>query len=254
MAAVDNVKVNTSSGVGGSTYTSSISNDTLTNEDFLKLMVEELKMQDPTKPMDSQRMLDTQMQMSSIETNMKTIEAMDSLKSSIANMTLSNAMDFMGKKVDAIVDQPVYDDFGRVKKDENGNTITEKIKASYLINTVRVDNGEVYLESSELLDIKDRLYDFESQKIVTYDFETGQIKDSDGNYTDYFIKLDDKGRFDMTTTGLVVITDKDGKVVDPEFTPEESTEKQYKYAYMASDEIYSENNTNIQYTDIVKVY
>ena len=47
--AVENVQVNTSTGIDGSSYTSSISNDQLTNADFLKLMIEELKMQDSNK-------------------------------------------------------------------------------------------------------------------------------------------------------------------------------------------------------------
>ena len=59
-------------------------------------MVEELKMQDPTKPMDSQRMLDTQMQMSSIETNLQTIEAMKSLTESFSQTAFSNAANVIG--------------------------------------------------------------------------------------------------------------------------------------------------------------
>ena len=38
----------------GNKYTQSVSNDSLTTNDFLKLMIEELKLQDPTKPMDIQ--------------------------------------------------------------------------------------------------------------------------------------------------------------------------------------------------------
>ncbi|MDZ7819063.1 MAG: flagellar hook capping FlgD N-terminal domain-containing protein [Aliarcobacter sp.] len=49
----DNIQVNSSVGIDGNSYTSAISNDQLTNDDFLKLMIQELKLQDPTKPMDS---------------------------------------------------------------------------------------------------------------------------------------------------------------------------------------------------------
>ncbi|PKN14930.1 MAG: hypothetical protein CVU67_03090, partial [Deltaproteobacteria bacterium HGW-Deltaproteobacteria-24] len=58
--AVDNVQVNTVVDASGNTYTSAVSNDKLTNSDFLKLMLEELKLQDPTKPMDSSQMMQNQ--------------------------------------------------------------------------------------------------------------------------------------------------------------------------------------------------
>ena len=38
----DNMKVNTNIGIDGNSYTSTISNDQLTNDDFLKLMIQEL--------------------------------------------------------------------------------------------------------------------------------------------------------------------------------------------------------------------
>ena len=38
--AVDNVTVNTGTGVDGNSYTSSIANDELTNNDFLKLIID----------------------------------------------------------------------------------------------------------------------------------------------------------------------------------------------------------------------
>ena len=41
--AVDNVVVSSSTGVDGNSYTTAISNDTLTNEDFLELLLEEMK-------------------------------------------------------------------------------------------------------------------------------------------------------------------------------------------------------------------
>ena len=58
----DDIKINSSVGIDGNSYTNAISNDQLTNNDFLKLMIQELKLQDPTKPMDSAKMLSTQMQ------------------------------------------------------------------------------------------------------------------------------------------------------------------------------------------------
>lgn len=252
--AVDNVQVNTKTGIDGSAYTSSISNDQLTNNDFLKLMIQELKLQDPTKPMDSQQMLATQMQMSTIQTNLEMSNAMKGLQASIASMSLSNAINFQGKKVDAIVEMPAKDSAGNIRKDEKGNTITEKVKASFFIKTVKIENGKAYFESNELVGFKDRLVNQETNKMVDYDYKTGQIKDSDGKGTDYYIKLDKDGMFDMTS-GSIAIVDKDGKTVTPpKYTPDGESDSKVKYAFLRTDEIYSPNNTNIEYEQITKVY
>ena len=80
--AVDAVQTQTKVDDYGNSYTTRISNDNLTNEDFLTLLLEEMKHQDPTSPMDSNRMLDTQMQMSNIQTNLELAKSMESLQAS----------------------------------------------------------------------------------------------------------------------------------------------------------------------------
>ncbi|XPV69263.1 MAG: flagellar hook assembly protein FlgD [Halarcobacter sp.] len=254
MAAVDNVGVNTKTGVDGNAYTSSISNDSLTTEDFLKLMIEELKMQDPTKPMDSEKMVDTQMKMSTIETNLQLANSMKSLEGAIASMALSNAADFMGKKIDALIDVPVKGDDGENLKDPEGNTITEKVKASFYVHSVQMNDGVPLLESTELLGFKDRLARTSDGKNVSYDFETGQIKEDDGTLTDYYVKLNESGMFEFGSDNKIIITDKDGKVVKPTYSPEDSDETYPMFDYSGTDEIYSPNSTFVKYEDIVKIY
>ena len=53
MAEINSANSVTGTDSYGNKYTQSVSNDSLTTNDFLKLMIEELKLQDPTKPMDS---------------------------------------------------------------------------------------------------------------------------------------------------------------------------------------------------------
>ena len=52
MADVNGVNTTTGTDSYGNKYTQSVSNDSLTTNDFLKLMIEELKLQDPTHLID----------------------------------------------------------------------------------------------------------------------------------------------------------------------------------------------------------
>ncbi len=141
--ATDGVTTSTGTTATGQSYTSGISNDGLTNEDFLKLMLEELKLQDPTKPMDSASMLDSQMQMSSIQTNLSTIEAMESLQNSFSQMALATATDVIGRIV------------------EDGNLGDDGVPRSYQITSVEADEGEVIATGYQVIG-----YDSESGKLL----------------------------------------------------------------------------------------
>lgn len=132
MATTDNVSVSTSTGANGTTYTSAISNDKLTNQDFLKLMLEELKMQDPTKPMDSQSMLNSQMQMSSIETNLALVNAMNAMQTAFTQSNLSNASNLIGTVV------------------EDGTYNSSKALKQYSVQSVALNNGAVELKAYEI--------------------------------------------------------------------------------------------------------
>lgn len=140
--AVDNVQISTSVDANGNAYTSAVSNDQLTNEDFLTLMLEELKLQDPTKPMDSAQMMDTQLQMSTLETNMATIDAMQSLQSSFAQTALANASNIIGQIV------------------ETGEISDTGVTKQFKVNSVESIDGTLYLEAYQ---------------IVGYNEETGQL-------------------------------------------------------------------------------
>lgn len=140
--AIDNVQVNTVVDASGNTYTSAVSNDKLTNSDFLKLMLEELKLQDPTKPMDSSQMMQNQMQMSTIETNTETIKAMQSLQNSFAQTALSSAANIIGKLV------------------ENGEIGDNGVSKQFKVNSVESVDGTLYVEGF---------------KVIAYNAETGQL-------------------------------------------------------------------------------
>ena len=184
--AVDNVTVSSSTGIDGSSYTTAISNDQLTNEDFLTLMIEELKMQDPTSPMDSQRMLDTQMQMSAMNTNLKTIETMESLAKTFSQSALSNAAAVIGKNI------------------EDGNIGEDGVNKAYTVRSVENVDGEVSVKAQQILYIEDQVQDSDGNNIV-YDLN-GEILDENGNKTGYKVALEDVGNV-IQKDGLPVILD-----------------------------------------------
>lgn len=70
----------------------------LTSDDFLKILIEQLKSQDPSSPMDSDQLLQQVSQMRALQSN---IELSDSLKSLTLNQQLTSAASFLGKEVTA---------------------------------------------------------------------------------------------------------------------------------------------------------
>ncbi|RXJ56253.1 flagellar hook assembly protein FlgD [Candidatus Marinarcus aquaticus] len=140
--AVDTVNSEVGVDKNGNPYTKAISNDKLTNEDFLQLMLQELKLQDPTKPMDSTQMMDSQLQMSTLETNMATIDAMKSLQSSFAQTALSSASNIIGQII------------------ETGEMSEAGVQKQFKVNSVEIINGTLYMQGHQ---------------IVGYNEETGEL-------------------------------------------------------------------------------
>jgi flagellar basal-body rod modification protein FlgD len=222
----DNVITSSEVGLDGNSYTSSISNDTLTNEDFLTLMLEEMKQQDPTEPMDSSKIMDDQLQMSTIDTNQKMSEALASLEASYATSALSSAANMIGH----IVEDGTVDDTGMAK--------------SYKVETVENKDGELYLSSREITGIIDGLLDTETDALTLYDAD-GWIYDGDTK-TDYKVSLDEDGRFVYNDDGSLQLLDSDNNVV----TDEDVTSK---YVYGGSSARYAEDAESLLLTSIIEV-
>jgi len=222
--AVENVTVNTSTGVDGNAYTSSVSNDQLTNQDFLKLMLEELKMQDPTKPMDSQQMLQTQMQMSSMNTNLKTIETMEKLASSFAQSNLSNAATVIGKNV------------------EDGNIGENGVNKAFTVRSVETIDGEVHVKAQQILYIEDQVIDPDGEYIY-YNIK-GEIMDSEGKLTGQKVALEEPGKIIIGEDGNPVILNENNEVIeDSGFTADGSVMP-----------VYSDQLVSIPFTNITKIF
>ena len=71
--------------------------DTLGKDDFLKLLLTELQHQDPTSPMDSDKILTQTSQLATLESATKTNTALDNLSSQLKESVSSNATNLIGK-------------------------------------------------------------------------------------------------------------------------------------------------------------
>lgn len=223
------IQVNSSVGIDGNSYTSAISNDQLTNNDFLKLMIQELKLQDPTKPMDSTKMLDTQMQMSTISTNQEMMKVMQSLQASFSQSSLSSASSIIGKNV------------------EDGNIGENGVTKAYTVRSVESNNGEIQVKAQEILYLEDRIIltdpsDATKNKIITYDLN-GEILDDNGIKTGNKVVLTNPG-VPLASDGKLTILDKNNEKV---------TNHNYVLGGV-SIPVYSDKLTTLPFSSVTKIF
>ncbi len=218
--------VNTVQDKFGNTYTNSVQNDNLTNEDFLKLMIEEIKMQDPTKPMDSKEMLKTQMQMSSISTNKETIKAMQSMTASFQQSALASATSLMGKSI------------------EDGQYKEDGVSKVYTVRSIENNDGKVELRVQELAYMKHMIALENGDKKEKLDYnEAGEIFDAKGKKTGNKLVLESPGN-PALKDGKLQILDKDNNPIDSS-----------KYAISVNPlPVYNNELVNIPFEKVTKVF
>ncbi|MFW2379922.1 flagellar hook assembly protein FlgD [Aliarcobacter butzleri] len=186
----------TSTDASGNTYTTSVSNDSLTTNDFLKLMIEQLKLQDPTKPYDSAKMLETQMQMSTLNANMQMISTLESISTAFQQTSISNAAGLIGSSI------------------ENGSKNSSGSLKSYYVESIENVDGSLIVKGRELLYAKDKIQlnvDGEV-KAVNYD-DSGNIYNEKGEKTGETLVLDSIGQPSVGTDGKLKVKDTNGKEI-----------------------------------------
>ncbi|MDD2888635.1 MAG: flagellar hook capping FlgD N-terminal domain-containing protein [Aliarcobacter sp.] len=223
------IEVNSSVGIDGNSYTTAISNDKLTNDDFLKLMIQELKLQDPTKPMDSAQMLSTQMQMSQMNTNQEMIKAMQSMQTAFTQSSLSNASGIIGKNI------------------EDGNIGSSGTTKAYTVRSVENVDGEIQVKAQEILYLEDRVVvpdstDATKSTVVNYN-AAGEILDDKGNKTGNKIVL--------TAPGVPLVSD--GKLTVLDANNEKITNHKYTLAGVTVP-VYSDQLTTLPFSNITKIF
>ncbi len=217
------VQVNSKTGIDGNSYTAAISNDKLDNDDFLKLMLEELKMQDPTKPMDSQRMLDSQMQMSNIETNLSLVKSMEALTTSYSQSALSNAANVIGKNI------------------EDGNINQQGINKAYTVRSVINENGTVTVKGQEILYLEQQLKDADD-KLVNYNV-AGEILDENGNPTGKKVTLTNPGQIALSEGKPIILDENNDPIADSGYL-----------LAGGSMPVYSDQLSDIPFSNITKIF
>ncbi|NLN13098.1 MAG: flagellar biosynthesis protein FlgD [Arcobacter skirrowii] len=191
----DGMTVNSTTDSYGNQYTQSITNDQLTTNDFLKLMIEELKLQDPTKPMDSAKMLSTQMQMSTLNANMEMIKSLQAIQTAFNQNSLSTATGIIGKNI------------------ENGSVNEDGALRAFAVDSIEIVDGEIMVQASEWEYLYNgiALKDGEEYKAANYD-EEGNLYDHEGNKTGQTIVLESLGK-PLVKDGKLVIKDENGEEV-----------------------------------------
>lgn len=223
------IQVNSNVGVDGNSYTTAISNDQLTNNDFLKLMIQELKLQDPTKPMDSAKMLSTQMQMSTIATNQEMMKAMQSMQTAFTQTALANATGIIGKNI------------------EDGNIGEDGVTKAYTVRSIENVDGEIQVKAQQILYLEDRIVlqdpsDETKNKIVNYDLN-GELLDENGAKTGNKIVL--------TAPGTPLISD--GKLTILDKNNEKITDHKYALAGVTTP-VYSDQMATLPFSSITKIF
>ncbi|PUE64019.1 flagellar hook assembly protein FlgD [Arcobacter caeni] len=224
-----NIEVNSSVGIDGNSYTTAISNDKLTNEDFLKIMIQQLKLQDPTKPMDSAQMLSSQMQMSAIDTNQQMIKAMQGMQTAFTQSSLSNASGIIGKNI------------------EDGNAGADGVSKAYTVRSVENVDGVIQVKAQQILYLEDRVIvpdstDPTKNQVVNYNV-AGEILDDKGLKTGNKIVLSKPGQ-PVISDGKLTILDENNKIV---------TDHKYTLAGVSAA-VYSDQLTNLPFSNITKIF
>ena len=226
MAEVNSSNSVTGTDSYGNKYTQSVSNDSLTTNDFLKLMIEELKLQDPTKPMDSAKMLSTQMQMSTLNANMEMIKALQSIQTAFSQSSLSTATGVIGKNV------------------ENGSTRSDGSLKPFTIKSIENIDGEIQVVAREWLYLHNGIAykDGDEVKAAEYD-EVGNLYNEKGEKTGQTIVLESLGK-PLVKDGKLVVKDADGNEV-----------ADHKYvASGKSNVVVSSETTTFPFSSITKIF
>ncbi|XOB60741.1 flagellar hook assembly protein FlgD [Campylobacterota bacterium DY0563] len=166
--STDGVKTTSATDAYGNTYTTGVSKEGLKSKDFINLMLTELKMQDPTKPVDAASMMDSQLQLSTLEANTSIVNAMENITAGFNQSAMSDASSLIGHLVEAGT------------KNDSGDP------KQYKVYSVEGKDGNVTLTAYEITGYYDEYI------IGSTEDKFDSLGSTDEN--DYFTVYDSKGK------------------------------------------------------------
>jgi flagellar basal-body rod modification protein FlgD len=138
------VQNTTSTTATSSTSGSALPTDMLGQEDFLKLMIAQMKNQDPTKPLEGQEYLGQLAQFSTLNSIQELQKSFDTLAQSLMSIQTGQATNLVGKQVLATGDRGYYTSgqplSGQVTLPGSVSNLTLKVYSTngQLVNTVNM--------------------------------------------------------------------------------------------------------------------
>jgi flagellar basal-body rod modification protein FlgD len=184
MSTTSSITTSSSTDSYGNSITTAISNDSLESEDFITLMLTELSLQDPTNPVDSTSMMDTQLQLSALEASTATVSAMESLQSTFEQSALASSATIIGN----IVETGELDDEGNTKQ--------------FKVSSVSMNDGTISLSAYEVTGFYDVYYFDEtssSSDIVSSSSEDDSISITNSDGDAYTFSTYDKTYEELAT-------------------------------------------------------
>jgi flagellar basal-body rod modification protein FlgD len=112
--AYGNYTTGTAYGNSGTTTTSNEDLSVLDKDDFLTLLLVELQYQDPTEPMDSEKILSQTSQLATLESTENTNKALEDLATALSNNMQFSTISVIGKIADTGSNAVVLDDTGDI--------------------------------------------------------------------------------------------------------------------------------------------
>lgn len=227
MSSTSAVTTSTSTDAYGNSYTTAVSNDQLTSSDFINLMLTQLKLQDPTKTVDSDTMLSTQLQLSTLDANTSTVTAMESLQSTFEKTALSSATSIIG----SIIETSNLDDSGNNKQ--------------YKVSSVSMNDGSIELNAYEIAGFYD-VYNFDEitnkSDIVSSESQDDTITVTNSDGESYSFSTYNKSYEDLVSQ----LNQTDG--ITASLAQNSNGNYQMVISVKNGNSTLTQNNTNLSYT------
>lgn len=194
--AINNINNNGASGAAGAGQpTPTSGTEALGRDDFMKLLVAQLKNQDPNNPLDTKELVTQLSQLTSVEQLISMNSRLQTLEAATNSMAANQSSSLIGKTIEAKNDSVNLKSTGSVSTAVNLGSGADKV-------TVKVSN-----EAGRVVKTFDLIDKTAGQKTVSWDGMTDSLERAvPGQYRMEIVATDPAGnpvQADMTVSGVV---------------------------------------------------